>query len=87
MAAQIKLYTLATCPHCNHVKDYLDERNIPYDAVNVDFMSGEDRTQVMEIVRKLNPEITFPTIAIGSTVIVGFRREQIDAALAELGGT
>lgn len=86
MTTRIKLYTLATCPHCTHAKDYLDEHNIPYDAVNVDFLSGEERNLVMETVRKLNPKITFPTIEIGSKVVVGFRSEQIEAALKELGG-
>ncbi|KHK01356.1 glutaredoxin family protein [Desulfovibrio sp. TomC] len=86
MTTPIKVFTLATCPHCTRAKDYLDEHNIPYDAVNVDFLSGEERNQVMDTVRKYNPEVTFPTIVIGSTVIVGFRSEQIEAALKELGG-
>ena len=60
-----------------------DEREIPYDNVHVDFMSGDDRTQVLGTLRKLNPEITFPTIVIGDKVIAGFRRDEIEAALKE----
>ena len=81
MPAKILIYTLSTCSHCNQTKDYLDERQIPYDTVHVDFLSGDDRTRAMEALRKLNPEITFPTIVIGEKIIVGFRPEAIEAAL------
>ena len=85
MPATIKIYTLANCSHCTRAKDYLDEREIPYDAVNVDFLCGEDRNQTMDTVRKLNPAITFPTIVIGERVIIGFRPEEIEAVLKTCG--
>ena len=83
MSTQIKIYTLSTCSHCTQAKDFLDERKVDYDPVSVDFMSGDERTQALDTLRKLNPAITFPTIVIGEKVIVGFRREEIDAALKE----
>ncbi|MHC1712066.1 MAG: glutaredoxin family protein [Solidesulfovibrio sp.] len=83
MAGDIKVYALSTCVHCKHAKEYLEEHKIPYDCVHVDFLSGEERTEVMNIVRKLNPALSFPTIVIGNKVIVGFRREEIETALGE----
>ena len=83
MSAQVKIYTLSTCSHCTQAKEFLDERKVAYDPVSVDFMSGDERTQVLDTIRKLNPAITFPTIVIGEKVIVGFRREEIEAALKE----
>ncbi|MEL7641035.1 MAG: glutaredoxin family protein [Solidesulfovibrio sp.] len=83
MSAKVKIYTLSTCSHCTQAKDFLDERKVAYDPVSVDFMSGDDRTKVLDTLRKLNPAITFPTIVIGEKVIVGFRREEIEAALKE----
>ncbi|BAH74413.1 glutaredoxin family protein [Solidesulfovibrio magneticus] len=83
MPAKVKIYTLSTCSHCTQAKEFLDERNVPYSPVSVDFMSGDERTQVLDTLRKLNPAITFPTIVIGEKVIVGFRREEIEAALKE----
>lgn len=83
MPGKVKIYTLSTCSHCSMAKEFLDERNIAYDPVSVDFMSGDERTQVLDTLRKLNPSITFPTIVIGEKVIVGFRREEIEAALKE----
>jgi len=46
-------------------------------------MSGDKRTKVLDTLRKLNPAITFPTIVISEKVIMGFRREEIEAALME----
>ena len=77
----IKVYALSTCVHCTPAKEYLEDHPIPYDCVHVDFLSGEERTQIMDIVRKLNPAMSFPTIVIGKKVIVGFRREEIEQAL------
>lgn len=85
MSAQVKIYTLSTCSHCTHAKEFLDERKVPYDPVSVDFLSGDERTQVLDVLRKLNPAITFPTIVIGEKVVVGFRREEMEAALRECG--
>jgi len=86
MIPTITIYTLSTCSHCAHAKEYLEEHEIPYEGINVDFKSGDERNQVMDTVRKLNPAITFPTIVIGEKVIVGFRREEIEAALKECEG-
>jgi len=85
MAAKVKIYTLSTCSHCTQAKEFLDERKVAYDPVSVDFMSGDERTQTLDTLRKLNPAITFPTIVIGEKVIVGFRRDEIEAALKEAG--
>jgi len=83
MPAKVKIYTLSTCSHCTQAKEFLDERNVAYDPVSVDFMSGDERTQILDTIRKINPAITFPTIVIGEKVIVGFRHEEIEAALKE----
>ncbi len=83
MAPDIKVYALSTCVHCKHAKEYLEDHKIPYDCVHVDFLSGEERNEVMSIVRKLNPALSFPTIVIGDKVIVGFRREEIENAISE----
>ena len=85
MSADIKVYALSTCVHCKHAKEFLDEKHVPHDCVHVDFLSGEERTKVMDIVRKLNPALSFPTIVIGDKVIVGFRRDELLTMLESCG--
>jgi glutaredoxin len=48
---------------------------------DVDLLSGAERERIMEEVRKLNPNCTFPTICVGDTVIVGFNEEELRKAL------
>ena len=85
MSADIKVYALSTCVHCKHAKEFLEEKHIPYDCVHVDYLTGEERTKIMDIVRKLNPALSFPTIVIGDKVIVGFRRDELLSMLENCG--
>jgi len=79
----VKVYALSTCIHCKRCKEYLDELGQPYDCTHVDMLSGEERALALEAVRKLNPALSFPTVLVGdSTVIVGFDKSALDAALS-----
>ncbi|MGD9607826.1 MAG: glutaredoxin family protein [Desulfovibrionaceae bacterium] len=83
MASPIKVYALSTCIHCKHAKEFLDEQKIPYDCVHVDQLTSEERKTILEVIRKLNPALSFPTIVIGDKVLVGFHRDQLEKAMAE----
>jgi len=77
------LYTLSTCIHCRHLKEYLEECGIDYAHVDVDQLEGEDRKKTIAAIKKLNPAVSFPTILIdgGDTVIVGFKKKDLQKAL------
>lgn len=78
---KVLLYALSTCSHCKDVKKFLDGRNIEYESVNVDLLEGEERKGVIEQVRQYNSRVTFPTTIVGSTVIIGNKKDQLEAAL------
>jgi glutaredoxin-like protein NrdH len=80
---KIKLYTLSTCSHCLRTKRFFKDAGIEAEVTDVDLLAGEERQQVMDEVRKLNPDCTFPTICIGDKVVVGFNEERIRKALEE----
>jgi len=80
-ANDIKLYALTTCIHCRNTREYLDSCGLKYHCVEVDQLTGDERKAVLDEVRKLNPDCSFPTIQIGDKVVVGFRKEQIEKAL------
>jgi len=81
MQKPVKMYTLSTCSHCKATKKLLNECAVAYEFTDVDLLSEEERTVVLEDVRKFNPECSFPTIIIGNEVIVGFEETQIRRAL------
>jgi glutaredoxin-like protein NrdH len=78
---KIKLYTLSTCSHCTRTKRFFKDNGIDTDVVDVDLLSGAERERIMNEVRKLNPDCSFPTICIDDAVIVGFNEEKVRKAL------
>lgn len=80
---KIKLYTLSTCSHCLRTKRYFKDNGIEADITDVDLLAGAEREKVMDEVRKLNPDCTFPTICIDDNVVVGFNEERILKALGK----
>jgi glutaredoxin len=75
------MYTLSTCIHCKNVKKLLDNCKVKYDFKDVDVLSGNEREAVLEDIRKINADCSFPTIIIGEKVIVGFKEQEIREAL------
>ncbi|MCJ7595665.1 MAG: glutaredoxin family protein [Desulfobacterales bacterium] len=81
MENQVKMYSLSTCSHCKATKRFLDECAVKYEFTDIDLLDGQERTAILEDVRKLNPRCSFPTIIIGDKVIVGFKENEIREAL------
>jgi len=81
MPRKVMLYALSTCGHCRNAKRYLDDNGVDYDVVYVDQSSGEQRTALVNEVKKYNANLTFPTLVIGDRVIVGFHEGSIKEAL------
>jgi glutaredoxin-like protein NrdH len=77
----IKLYTLSTCSHCMRAKRFFREHGIATECVDVDLLSGAERDRVLNDVRRLNPDCSFPTICIGNDIIIGFNEEKLKKAL------
>lgn len=78
----LKLFALSTCVHCKNTRQYLDEKNAPYDCVYVDTLTGDERKEVIEEIRKHNPKLSFPTLVFKSgRVVVGFHKDEIDSEL------
>jgi glutaredoxin len=79
----IMLYALSTCVWCKKTKRLLDSLGVPYEFIDVDGLSGHDKTEVMEEVMKFNPRGTFPTMVIdGEQCIVGYKENQIKEAIS-----
>lgn len=77
----VKLYALSTCIHCRNTKDLLDKCGVDYQCVDVDTLEGEERRQIIEEIKKTNPNCAFPMLLIGNKIIIGFKSEEIKEAL------
>jgi glutaredoxin-like protein NrdH len=79
--SKIKLYTLSTCSHCIRTKRFFKDKGIDMEFIDVDLLTSAERESVMDEVKKLNPDCSFPTICIGDIIIVGFNEEKLKKAL------
>lgn len=81
MQKPVNMYTISTCSHCKATKKLLDDCHIQYQFTDVDLLSMDERKIILEEVKKLNPQCSFPTIQIGDEVIVGYQEDKIKEAL------
>lgn len=77
----VKIFALSTCIHCRNAKKYLDECGVKYNCVHVDELKGDDRKSIVKQLKDHNPAVSFPTIVIKDTVVVGYHKDKIDNAL------
>lgn len=80
----VTLYALQTCSRCRDVKRLLRDKGVPFRTVHVDMLTGEERNDTMRRIRRINPSVSFPTLVVGERTIVGFKKEEIEAALEPL---
>lgn len=78
----IKVYALSTCPWCKKTKQFFTDKQIPYECIEVDLLEGKEQDKAMEEVRMLVGEAIFPVTVIGEEVILGFKPDDFEEALA-----
>jgi glutaredoxin len=78
---QCKVYSLSTCSHCKSCKKLLGECGVEYEFTDVDLLPDNDRSEVLDEIKRLTSRCAFPTVIIGDRVIVGFKEKEIREAL------
>ncbi|TKJ17558.1 NrdH-redoxin [Candidatus Woesearchaeota archaeon B3_Woes] len=75
---KIKVYSTPTCPWCVKIKEFLDEKKVEYEDIDV----SVDHEAAKEMMEK-SGQMGVPQIEINGKVIVGFDKEAIEAELAK----
>jgi len=70
--SEVKVYTTPTCPYCEVLKQFLREKGVDFEAIDV---SQDDKAQKY-IVEKAG-KLEVPIIEIDDKIIVGFDKEKI----------
>ena len=74
---RVEIYSTPTCSFCKMSKEYFKSKNIEYSDYNV----AEDAVRRQEMIEKTGA-MSVPVIVIdGKTVIIGFNKSKINAAL------
>ncbi len=77
--AKIKVYSTSTCPWCIKLKEFLDEKNVEYEDIDVS-TNHEAAKEMME----KSGQMGVPQIEINGKIIVGFDKDTIEAELKKL---
>lgn len=73
----VKIYTTPTCPYCKLAKEFMTEKSVAFEEVDV----SKDQKALEEMVQK-SGQLGVPVIDVDGKILVGFNRKR----LAELLG-
>jgi glutaredoxin-like YruB-family protein len=77
---KIEVFSTESCPYCKMLKEYLREKKIDFNDVDV----GKDQEKAKEMVEK-SGQMGVPVIDIDGEIIVGFDKPRIERVLKEKG--
>lgn len=72
----VKVYSTQTCPYCHQLKDYLKEKNVEFEDIDV----GADPAKAQEMIDK-SGQMGVPVSDIDGEIIVGFDVDAINKKL------
>jgi glutaredoxin len=79
---EVTLFALSTCVWCRKTRKLLDSLGVEYSYVYVDRLSGGERTEAVEEMKRHNPLGSFPTVVVdGDTVVSGHNPGELRRAL------
>ena len=76
----IKVFSTKTCPWCTKVKEYLQNKGVEFETVDV----SANREAAMEMVKQTG-QMGVPVTQIGEKYIIGYNPEAIDAEIENQG--
>ncbi len=76
---KVIVYSTQSCPYCYMAKDFLKEKGIEFEDVDV----GSNRERAMEMIEK-SGQMGVPVLDIGGEIIIGFNKPKIEEALKHI---
>ena len=79
--AEVKMYTLSTCPWCARAKKFFKEKKIPVECVEYDLVSPKEQEKIMAEMKQHGGGNSFPFVMIGGDAVEGFDPERFTELL------
>ena len=76
MTPKVIIYTTSTCPWCKKTKEFLQEKGIEYEEINV----AGNQEAAHEMIQK-SGQMGVPVLDINGEIVVGYDIEKIKKAL------
>jgi glutaredoxin len=78
----IVFYGLSTCIWCRRTRQFLEDQGVTFDFVYLDKLKGQEREEAVELVRRWNSAVSFPTVVIdGARCVIGYKPEKLKEEL------
>lgn len=74
---KVTVYSTPTCPHCKHAKEFLKEKHVEFEDVDV----SADRDRAKEMVEK-SGQMGVPVIDVDGKIIVGFDQNKLEELIS-----
>ncbi|MBU1912018.1 MAG: glutaredoxin family protein [Candidatus Omnitrophica bacterium] len=74
--SKITVYSAPSCPWCHALKDFLKEKNIEFEEIDI----SKDQEKSKEMIDK-SGQMGVPVLDIDGEIIVGFDKDAISKAL------
>ncbi|KAL3934156.1 MAG: hypothetical protein SGARI_003512 [Bacillariaceae sp.] len=73
----VQMFSFTTCPFCRRAKDYLDERGISYDVMELDELDGNQGNEIRAMLGKKTRRTSVPSIFVKGTYIESGELEKL----------
>lgn len=73
---KIRIFSTPACPYCFTLKEYLKDRKIEFEDIDV----SKDREKLEEMVKK-SGQMGVPVVDIDGEIVIGFDKEKISSLL------
>jgi glutaredoxin-like YruB-family protein len=73
---KVKIYTAPGCPFCVLAKEYLKEKGVEFEEIDV----SKDEKGIQEVIEKTG-QMGVPVLEINGEIVIGFDKERIDQLL------
>lgn len=70
--SKVRVFSTPTCPYCVTLKEFLKERNIEFEDIDV----SQDQEALKEMIEK-SKQMGVPVIDIDGEIVVGFDKAKI----------
>lgn len=67
----VAMFSFTTCPFCRRAKDFLDEKGIKYNVIELDELEGNKGNEIRALLGRKTGRTSVPCIFIGGTCIGG----------------
>ena len=70
------MYTLSTCPWCRKTKQFFNDKKIPFEFIDYDLATEEERERIVKEITESGVQLAFPYVKINGSTVVGYNPER-----------